>query len=347
MKNSASIEQVARWLSTRSNLLLLAHERPDGDAYGSLLGLQAALTGAGKTATVCLRDALPRRYRRLLGTPAPRLSAAAACPAGIDGVVCLDTTERGRLDAPAALRAGTAGLATLVVDHHPDNLAFGDVNWLAPNMAATAQMLTGLLQSWRPDLLPAAADALFAGLVMDTGGFRFANTDADAFLAAADLLRAGARHADIMNALFFSEPHGLLMLRGRLLQDATFAHGRRLLYATLSPALLAEYEVEPADTEGLIDVLRIVDGVRIACLLQPGEGHVRFSLRARDSGCPVNGIAQALGGGGHRLAAGATAEGMTIEAAERALLELTGRILADDGTRYADGERDSACRQTD
>jgi len=347
MNTNATIEQIGGWLTARSNLLLLAHERPDGDAYGSLLGMQAALAAAGKTATVYLRADLPARYRRLLGAgQGPLLCAAAACPAGVDGVICLDTTDRGRLDAPAGLIAAEAGPATLVVDHHPDNSVFGDLNWVAPDMAATAQMLAVLLNQWRPELLPAAADALLVGLAMDTGGFRFANTDPAAFQTAAILLRAGARHREIMDVLFFSEPHGLLLLRARLLQDAVFAHDRSLLYATLSPELIAEYGVDPADTEGLIDGLRIVQGVCIACLLQPGGGQVRFSLRSRDPAFPVNGIAAALGGGGHRLAAGAKVTGMTLEHAERTLLELTGKVLVDDRTRHVGRERDTARGQT-
>jgi phosphoesterase RecJ-like protein len=101
-----------------------------------------------------------------------------------------------------------------------------------------------------------------------------------------------------------------------------------MMYAVLAPAWFAELGVPPGDTEGLIDSLRAVDGVEIACLIQPEADGVRLSLRARSPACPVDGIAHELGGGGHALASGARLAGVSAAEAERVLLEKTGKVLA-------------------
>ena len=120
------------------------------------------------------------------------------------------------------------------------------------------------------------------------------------------------------------------MLQAKLLEDARFAHDKRQIYAILTPEMLTEAGLSPADTEGVIDTLKSVDGVDIACLIQPEPGRVRFSLRSQNPDIPVNGIARQIGGGGHRMAAGARAEGLTVREAEKKLVELTQRVLIDD-----------------
>lgn len=329
MSDMPVVNNVIRWLECRSDLLLLAHERPDGDALGSLIGLHLALQSVGKNCTSYLREPLPRRYARLL--PLPEGLHSGSLPShwqeSFDGVVCLDGTGWDRLDLPLGLEPQKVGIPACVIDHHPDNQRFGDLSWVEPTSAATAQMLIELLRSWGVGVDSQVASCLLCGLITDTGGFRFANVTAAVLRDAAGLIDSGADCHALMKGLFMREPYGRRLLEAKIVEQACFAHSGRLVFSVLTDAMMAETGVEPADTEGLIDVLKSVDGVEIACLLQPGPDHVRLSLRSMNPAQPVDDIAHAFGGGGHRLAAGARVAGGTLAQVEARLLELTQRVL--------------------
>ena len=320
-------EVLADWLSERRSLLLITHERPDGDAIGSLFGLSAALEAGGHRCFCFLSEGVPSRYLPLL----PPGAVAATTPlrdfATLDGVICLDVANEGRADLPDGVTVDGLTCPVANIDHHADNTGFGDIVWVDERCAATAQMLTAFLREKGYDIPAPAAECLLIGLIMDTGGFRFQNTGPDVLRDAAFLLESGADLHGAMDALFFRRPYRHKLFEGELMRDATFACDGRLLYAVLDPVLMAESGLSGGDSEGLIDALRAVDGVDIACLLQPEEGAVRFSLRSRSPAWSVRRIAAALGGGGHVLAAGARTEGMSLDQARDVLVELVGKVL--------------------
>jgi len=324
------VGNVSDWLEDRNRLLLLTHERPDGDALGSLTGLHLALQSRGKHCTSYLRSDIPRRYRELLPEPDGLFVGTLPPELDFDGVVCLDGTSWQRMDVPPGLEPRTADLPSCVIDHHPDNQRFAQLSWVAPDSAATAQMLIRLLRRWPRATGPDVAECLLCGLIMDTGAFRFANTDARVLRDAAYLIGAGANYRRLMEALFLREPFGRRLLEAKIVGEATFAHDRRLIYSVLTDSMMRETDVQPEDTEGLIDALKIVEGVDIACLIQPGVDHIRLSLRSKNSAYPVDSIAHAFGGGGHQLAAGARVADATFEDVEQQLLGLTRRILNHD-----------------
>lgn len=321
--------RVIDWLEERDNLLLLAHQRPDGDAYGSLFGLLIALRDAGKNCWAYLKKRLPRRYENILPVvPGVYVGTSPALPVG--ATVCLDVTQWDRVDAPAGIDRRVMSADVCVIDHHPDNSRFGDVIWVDPGKAATAQMIACLLRDWGIALSAEAATCLLAGMIMDTGGFRFPNTDASVLQDAAFLVDAGARYSRVMHSLFMREPYARRLLEAKLLERARFAHDGRLIYAVLTRDVMRELKLPPEDTEGLIDPLRGIEGVDIACLIQVETDHIRFSFRSHKESLPVNEIAHELGGGGHVMAAGAQVPGLTVAEAEEKLLLLTRRALDND-----------------
>ncbi len=318
---------IADWLSGKKQLLVLAHERPDGDAFGALYGFCLLWRAAGGAACGFLREPLPARYRFL--PQSPGVVAVAQLPEGaaFDGVVCVDTSSAERVEWPPLAAAARSALPLLNLDHHGDNRRFGQVNHVDPDMASTTQLLVHIAADCGWPLTADAAAWLLAGLVMDTGAFQFANTSPGVLRDAAALVDAGAGYARLMDGLFFHQPLGRCRLAARLVETARFAHGGRLAYAVLDPAWFDELGVPRADTEGLIDSLRGLDGVDIACLIQPDAGHIRLSLRARSNACAVDRIAHVLGGGGHPLAAGAKVLTTEVDEAVRLLLLETGKTL--------------------
>ena len=321
------VRAVRDWLKGRARILVLTHERPDGDAYGALCGALLALREAGKECLGYLKLPLPQRYARVL-PPVPELILGTPLPrTGLDGIVCLDVTGLERVERPAGIDANFNGLPLCVIDHHADHTRFGQTEWVDARQAATCQMLLHLLRDARGRVSPPVAACLLTGLLMDTGGFRFANAGAGVLRDAAALVDAGADLHGLMTSLFLRESLGRRRLEARLLAQAVSLHGGRGLYSVLTPHLLAEFGVPPQDTEGLIDVLRGIEGVDIACLVQPEPGAVRLSLRSQNSACPVNGIARQLGGGGHVLAAGARLPDVNVAQAVTALTEETRKVL--------------------
>ena len=327
---SASLAEVAAWLSDRRNLLLLTHERPDGDAIGSLLGLGHALRAAGKSCVAHVSASLPRRYAFLAGgADFLAVGRTVCCLDEFDGIIALDASTRARLDVPSGVSwSSLTAKPFCLVDHHGDNERFAALNWVLPEKTATAQLVLDLCRHAGWPVGAECAACLLTGVIMDSGAFQFANTTPGVLRDAAALVEAGADYAAVMDALYFHEPFGRRALAARILQTARFAFDRRFLYAVLPPEWLQEFAVSPADTEGLIDALRVIDGVDICCLISPEPDAVRVSLRSRSRSCRVDTVAHALGGGGHPLAAGAKLPQSSLAAAEIRLLDEVQKALS-------------------
>jgi len=315
-----------RALQTEGPVLVLTHERPDGDAIGSVMAAVTGLRAAGVPAAGFIQKPVARRYRLLdpsverLGDPPDPIFRKPAL------LLVLDVGSWERTYRPPGVEAGD-GTFVANVDHHPDNKRFGDVAWVEPKAASTASLVFRLLETAGMPVPREAASWLLAGLVMDTGGFRFSNTDSDAFRTAAALLDAGADHARVMDCLFFREPRERRILEAELLQQARFAAGGRLIYAILDPARIRALGLERTDIEGVIDVLRSFDGPDIAVIVEPVKEGVHVSLRSRSEETPVDGVARQLGGGGHRLAAGALVRNATVEETIQRILRLVEKVF--------------------
>ena len=326
MPETDILHVIADWVRQQSSILVLSHERPDGDAYGSVIGLTTILREAGIDCNGYLPHPLPTRYS-LLENDLEHIAVGGTLDIhAYQSIICLDTTDQERLALPAEPSCLNSVGNVCNIDHHGDNKCFGSPRWVDPAMASTTQMLSVLARK-EFQISARGATAFLTGLVTDTGSFRFSNATPDALREAAALTEAGADYGQIIDNLFFRESYARRCLEAHLLMNAVFAHGRRLVYAVLDPQLLAKLGVEQADTEGIIDGLRCIDGVDIACLMQPESNRVRFSLRARNTATPVNTIARRIGGGGHPLAAGAKKENISIEEAEKLLIDETKDVL--------------------
>lgn len=312
--------RLADWLATHPRLLLVTHIRPDGDAIGSLLGALFSLRASGQDCLAYVPEALPAAYAA--DAPADLLIGGELPPAEADrALLTLDCANAPRLGLPPDRPVGAftqAGIAN--IDHHVDNARYGDTALVDPGAASCSQVWVRLARKHRLNIPPEAAQWLLVGLVTDTGCYRFSNTDADTFREAAWLMDQGADYWHLVRRLYYSKPFAEMQLHARVIRDMRFACDGRLAYFTTTKALLAEYGVDPKDTEELIEEARMIAGVDICCRLQETEGAIRFSLRSKDPRYPVIDIAHRLGGGGHPLAAGASLEGGTCEEAERLLV---------------------------
>jgi bifunctional oligoribonuclease and PAP phosphatase NrnA len=308
---SADRERILEELRAAQRLIVVAHEHPDGDALGSLIGMQEALTALGKDCLMFIDSSelpLPQEYTFL------SLSGLVSSPPDdLDErtVVFLDCGNLERNPAEALQRPG---MHILNIDHHHDNTHFGTVNLVVPNASCTAEIVWDLMKGLGVAPTKEIAEALYVGLITDTGRFMYENTGPRAHRMAAELIEAGVDVHEIYRRVYEGVPYGKLALLARGLAKVERFDSGRLTVTELDAADFAESGAEESYSEGVIDHLRAVQGTAVAALVRDrigdtdGNGNPlrKVSLRASDERVDVSAIARAQGGGGHRQAAGFT-----------------------------------------
>ncbi|MDF0532035.1 bifunctional oligoribonuclease/PAP phosphatase NrnA [Tsukamurella sp. 8F] len=295
---------VADALRSADSVAIMCHQRPDADTTGSALALRRTLGRLGIDASVSAPDGvpLPPALASLPGAEAfgaPRAGAAVA--------VAVDCASAERLgDLQLAFEAAPV---RLVIDHHRSNVGFGTVDVVDPTANCTTELILRLADALGVEPDQPTADCLYAGLVTDTGSFRWSNPDGHAI--ASRLLAAGAKGAELARTLLDSHPMGWLRLTARVLASATEVPsafgGRGVVYSVCTADDLGDLPWDAA--ESLIDLLRTVDSAEVAALFKEGEpGRWSASLRAK-ADVDVSEFARGFGGGGHRLASGYSADG--------------------------------------
>ena len=308
---SADRDRVLEELRSAQRLIVVAHEHPDGDALGSLIGMQGALTALGKDCLMFIDSSelpLPQEYDFL------SLSGLVSSPPDdLDErtIVFLDCGNLERNPAEALQRSG---MHILNIDHHHDNTHFGTVNLVVPDASCTAEIVWDLMQGLGTAPTQEIAEALYVGLITDTGRFMYENTGPRAHRMAADLIEAGVDVHEIYRRVYEGVPYGKLALLARGLAKVERYDSGRLTVTELDAADFAESGAEESYSEGVIDHLRAVQGTAVAALVRDrigdtdGDGKPlrKVSLRASDERVDVSAIARVQGGGGHRQAAGFT-----------------------------------------
>jgi phosphoesterase RecJ-like protein len=298
-------ERVLARIRQDSRFALATHEHPDGDALGSLVAMQELLSALGKDSVMYVSPddlPLPSEYEMFLLE-----DAIHSPPADIAErtVVFLDC---GNIDRNSAgvLRDGAH---LLNIDHHHDNTRFGTVNHVVADASCTAEIVWDLMHGLqvRPTLV--AAQALYVGLITDTGRFMYENTGPKAHLMAAELIEAGVDVADVYRQLYEEMPPEKLALMTLALGHLQRFDDGELTLASLSAEDFERTEAEEYYAEGVVDQLRALRGTKVAVLVRAivsGErrGQRKVSLRATGDDVDVSLIARAQGGGGHRRAAG-------------------------------------------
>jgi len=303
--SSPARTQMLDELRGAQRFLLATHENPDGDALGSLAGMQLVLAGLGKDAVAYMAPdefPLPYEYRfiqieNLVTEPPPDLDERT--------IVFLDC---GNIDRNPADSLKREGAHILNVDHHHDNTQFGTVNLVVPEASCTAEVIWDLTKDLGAELTRPIAEALYVGLVTDTGKFMYENTGPAAHQMAAELIEAGVDVHAIYRRIFEGVPQGKLELLARGLANVERFDDGLLTVTHLSSEDYAATGADASYSEGVVDHLRALEGTAVAGLIRdlPGNGEQRrkVSLRATDDRVDVSAIARSQGGGGHRRAAG-------------------------------------------
>jgi phosphoesterase RecJ-like protein len=297
-------------IQAAQRVLVTSHIRPDGDAIGSSLALGLALVDAGKQVQVVLSDGLPGSFKHLPGSEMIKTKSHSE----VDLIVCVDCSDLKRVGkALDGLRP-----PDIVIDHHATNEAFGLLNLIEPEAAATASVLTRYMRSWGLTITTRVAANLLTGLVTDTLGFRTSNTTPEVLRQAADLFEMGA---DLSNLYFHSlvrRTFPAAKYWGAGLSRLERQDGIVWTVLTVADRKVTGYSGN--DDADLIAVISAIDDEEVAIIFtEQIKNKTKVSWRALKPSVDVSRIATQFGGGGHKAASGAELSGTLDEVTKRVL----------------------------
>ena len=322
-------EQVTKLLEDARTIAVCAHTSPDGDALGSELAMAEILRARwqDKEVVTLLADNadVPRIYRFLPG--ADQLVRPEQYDEAPDLFVAVDLSTLHRLGA--AQEAFGRATHTACVDHHPCDSPLGDACVVRPSAAAAGVIVAEFAMYLGVDLTRSMAQNLMCALMTDTGRFQYQNTDAEALETASMLVSCGADPSEVSLNVYQSFRLQFLHLKSLVMGRITTFEKGKIAYSYATRNDLERTGADLDECDGLIDVVRSVEGSEVALFLKmvPG-GKVRGNLRAKGEH-DVSEVARAMGGGGHRAAAGFTYEG-DIDEALAAVLPYLKRLVEED-----------------
>jgi bifunctional oligoribonuclease and PAP phosphatase NrnA len=304
--------QVAATLNQAGSVFIAAHIQPDGDCVGSQLALAHALRGKGKRVTLSLDDKIPESLNFLEGVK----EIARLEPGEQEVFVYLDGSDSKRYGKALNL-AVTRPRPVILIDHHATNEPFGDLNLVDMSAASTAEILYDLLESLNAPLAPSIAQALLAGIVTDTLGFRTNATTPETLEKATALVRAGGSIPEIIDHVYNRRSYNSLRVLGYAIEHSRLENG--IIWSVIDFKTLKSFALNGSGTNGIVNQLLSVADARIAFfLVEKEDGRVDLGMRSR-ANVDVSVVAQRLNGGGHKQAAGAILPPPFSTAAQRVL----------------------------
>jgi phosphoesterase RecJ-like protein len=297
---SDSLELIAAIIRKLDTVLVVSHTSPDADAYGSSCALALALKGLGKNVLCVNESGRLKKYSFIPGIADIVSKTGEIKP---DCVVILDCGDLKRV-GDSLIETVLACPITVNIDHHVSNNAFGKYNYVLPSASSTCEIVYSLIESLKVNLDQPIATCLLTGIMGDTGSFRYSSTSAHTMEIASKLLRAGARPEYIANSLFGSLSKNAFKLRMDALSKIEFFVDDSVAFVCVSESDYLKNRVSKEDTEGLVEMARDIEGVRVAVLLYQDGEIWKASLRSRCEDDNVSDIASLFGGGGHRMASG-------------------------------------------
>ncbi|HSP42678.1 MAG TPA: bifunctional oligoribonuclease/PAP phosphatase NrnA [Luteolibacter sp.] len=316
-QTNPDLAAIGEALRNHQSFVLMSHVRPDGDAIGSQIALGFSLMAMGKSVRLINEDGLPENLAFLKG--ADRIESPPAEPLDVEVAIALDTATKPRL-GDNALHAASKAKLWLNIDHHISNPKYGDLNLIDATSPATGEILYHMIAALEMPLPEETRDAIYVAVSTDTGSFQYPSTTARTYEMAADLVRRGLDVGTINSLTYDENPFRRLELMRALLNTLQRTPDGIVAHWEMREKTRVDLALRPEDSEGLIDIIRAIRGVRLALFFEElPDGKVRVSMRSKDRELDVCKIATQFGGGGHALAAGIRMPGPLEEAKAKVL----------------------------
>lgn len=304
--------ELIAFLKEQDNFFIATHINPEADALGSAIALSMALDSLGKSTLVYDRDTVPEFYRFLPGN-ARFIHTTSDIQTSACNLVLLDcnTPERAGID-------GIPFKYSAVIDHHETEADFGDLKWVAPDVAATGIMIFHLLKEMGIPFSRDIAVNLYSAIAIDTGTFRYDNTTAGVLRVAAELIDAGADPSLVARSLYETWSERRFRLLISALNTLEIRDG--IAFTCVTQDMFRATGTNAEDTENFPGFPRMMKDVRISAFFREiGENYWKVSLRSRGK-VNVAAVALHFGGGGHKNAAGFRIKA-DLESTKRSLLD--------------------------
>jgi bifunctional oligoribonuclease and PAP phosphatase NrnA len=323
-----TLDGMAAYLKEHDNYVVVSHDGPDADGLGAAYALTLTLRAIGKKAVAAVTGKLPSKFRfidrRELFVPLAS-GEGLGFPAGEATPIVVDTHDMGYLGQESAAIVQAAGRA-LVIDHHEPREEPGELELLDPTASSSCELAYFIARLLGVELPMDAAEAVFAGIVYDTGSFAYPKTSERTFECALELVRRGVSPYEIHRRMYESSSDGVLMLQKAVISSLELRLEGRVALQSLEKGDLAASGASYEDAEDLVNIPLQDRRVEVSALFKENlEGRLRCSLRSK-GGVNVARIAQAFGGGGHKTAAGFTC-GLPLAAAKDNVLQSIAQAL--------------------
>lgn len=303
-------------------ITILPHISADGDALGACTGLAIALKSLNKDVSVFLEEQLPEIYGFLPGKNLTEVFTR--YNQSPDLCIALDTGDIERLGERVSIFNDSR--VTVNIDHHSTNTEFAFYNHVETEAPAVGEIIFRLLKELDVDINTEIALCLYVALITDTGGFRYGNTTPAAHKMAAELVEKGLDVAGISQWIFETVSIGKTMLIGEAINSLELLHCGKTAFITLTDEAMLKTGAKEEDCEGIVNIGRNIKGVEVAAVFRKKiNGEIKVNLRSK-SYADVSSIASMFGGGGHKRAAGFTAED-SIDNIKQMLLKDIGEVL--------------------
>jgi phosphoesterase RecJ-like protein len=318
------IDRIIEAFRQSQTICVAGHMRPDGDCVGSQLALTLALRNEGKKVICWNEDHIPQKYEFLDRDgiiQKPRKGKKFDCVVAADAATFERLGSVGRRVADRKL--------LINIDHHESNTRFGDLNWVSAREPSTGELIFRLLKVAKWPITKRIADCLFTAVSTDTGSFQYPSTRPGTYHVAGELVRRGADLAKICDEVYQSYPLSRARLLRHVYSHFHLTHQDQIAYFWLKKADFARTGANSSDSEGLIDHIRAIAPVVVACVFEELEPELsRISLRSKSEKVNVNTIAAQFGGGGHPAAAGARIAGKPLSVQRRVIAAVKKAINA-------------------
>lgn len=319
---ATTMNEVAAAIRQGASFLVASHLSPDGDAIGSMSAMGHLLERLGKKAILYNASGAPEHFS-WLDLPSPVLTELPA--GGYDWIIALDCGDHRR--GGKALQEAMERRPTAVVDHHLDNPLWGAANWVDTGYSSTCEMVAGLADAFGVELTGALGEAVYVGVVTDTGNFSFENASPRSMELAARIVRLGLSPARVNELIQNQWSPGRFRLWGEVLGSLAMHFDGQLGVIRITKEQLDRLGATAADTDGLTNFVLRIKGCKAAMSLrEDAPGELKLSLRSV-SHVNIQPVAASLGGGGHRCAAGASLRG-DVGDVEPGIVKALGEALA-------------------
>lgn len=296
-------KKLHKLISAAASIAIIGHTKPDGDCIGSILGLYNYINTNYKDKKVdAFAEAFPSSFKILSGARKVKHEPLDTCYDLTISVDAADTDRHGKF-APVFRNA----ITTFTIDHHVSNTGFGDICCIDGDSSSACEVICELIDLEK--LTPEIAECLYLGIVHDTGVFKYSSTSRRTMELAGILIENGARPNIVIDETFYKKSYKQNLLMARTVLESELYAGGKIISGYISKQIFKQFKATSMDTEGIVEQLRLTDGVEVAIFIyQVARKSYKFSLRSKNY-VDVSVIATEFGGGGHVHAAGFEIEG--------------------------------------